>query len=117
MYIEVLHDAQGNITACYCADTLPVSDGSPLFIVQGGIPAGLEQSRVNIDTLTAMEIDAACGQKAVIDAATGQPKIVCIDRSQYIIQTYKVDLSSEITPPAGVNMPPGMKVKKFVRKV
>lgn len=117
MYIEVVHDALGNIMHCYCADTLPAMDGDALFTVQGGLPEGQEQARINIDTLTAMEIDGACGQKAVIDPATGQPKLIYVDRSQYIIQTYRVDLSSEITPPTGVNIPPGMKVHCLAKKV
>lgn len=117
MYIEVVHDAQGNIMHCYCADTLPDRDGEALFTVQGGLPVGQEQARLNIDTLTAMEIDGACGQKAVIDTTTGQPKLIYVDRSQYIIQTYRVDLSSVVTPPSGVNIPPGMKVRGLAKKV
>ena len=96
MYIEVLHDAQGNIAACWCADTLPEKNNEPLFVAEGGLPAGHEQARLNIDTLTAMEIDAACGQKAVIDAATGLPVIINVSRSDYIISNYYVDFTTEL---------------------
>ncbi|MBI5902740.1 MAG: hypothetical protein HZB84_04555 [Deltaproteobacteria bacterium] len=116
MYIEVMHDSHGNITACYCADTLPQNDGAPLFTVHGGGPSGHEQARLNIDTLMAMEIDAASGQKAIINPATGAPEIKNIDRTDYIIQTFKVDTAQEITPPAGVSIPAGMKVRGLLRR-
>lgn len=115
MYIEVLHDSGGNIAACYCADTLPENAGSPMFSIQGGLPAGHEQARLNIDSLTAMEIEAGSGQKAVINPDTGAPEIKDIDRTDYIIQTFKVDTTQEITPPAGVAIPAGMKVRGLVR--
>lgn len=116
MYIEVVHDAEGNITHCYVADTLPVQDGSPLFTVEGGLPVGEEQARINIDTMTAMEIDGACGDKAVLDPVTGEPKIVSIERAQYITENYIVDTSAVITPPVEAKIPTGMKVKGLVKK-
>lgn len=116
MYIETLHDSDGNITTCYCADTLPVNADSPMFSIHGGPPTGHEQARVNIDTLAAMEIDAASGLKAVVNPATGQPEIRNMDRAGYIIQTFKVDTTREITPLAGVSIPPGMKVRGLVRR-
>jgi hypothetical protein len=115
MYIEVLHDALGDIKACYCVDTLPASHGSPLFTMQGGLPLGIEQARINIDTLTAMEIDAGSGQKAVIDEA-GKPVLVTVDRTEYIIKTFKVDLNTDITAPGGVAFPMPMKIRLFARK-
>lgn len=115
MYIEALHDSDGKIAACYCADTLPANAGSPMFSIQGGPPPGHEQARLNIDSLTAMEIDAGSGHKAVINPATGAPEVKYIDRTDYIIQTFKVDTAQEITPPAGVAIPPGMKVRGLLR--
>ena len=116
MYIEVLHDAQGNIAACWCADTLPEKNNEPLFVAEGGLPAGHEQARLNIDTLTAMEIEAASGHKAVVDPQTGQPKIVNIDRTQYIMQAFKADVTRDITLPAGVDLPVAMKVRGIIRQ-
>lgn len=116
MYIEVLHDALGNITACYCVDTLPVADGSALFVMKNGVPAGFEHARINLDTLTAMEIDSASGQKAVIDPATGSPKLVTVDRAEYIMKTFKVDVTQAVTLPASLAMPANMKVRVLARK-
>lgn len=116
MFIEVLHDSVGNIISCYCSDTLPVSDGSP-FAVYSRIPDGCAQARINIDTVTAMEIEAGCGQRAVLDEATGKPVIVNVERSEYIMSNFTVDLSSGSRVPAAVNMPAGMKMLGLVRKV
>lgn len=116
MYIEALHDSDGNIVTCYCADTLPASADSTMFSIRGGTPAGHEQARLNIDSLTAMEIEAGSGRKAVINPATGAPEIRNIDRTEYIIQTFKVDTTREITPPAGVSLPAGMKVRGLARR-
>ncbi|MBI5491988.1 MAG: hypothetical protein HY893_03550 [Deltaproteobacteria bacterium] len=113
MFIEVLHDSDGKITACYCADTLPI-DGSSPIISCSSIAPGLAQCRVNIDTLTAMEIEAASGVKAEIDPATGRPVIVNVDRAAYITRTFGVDASSEI--PSGGFLPQGMKLRRLVRK-
>lgn len=113
MYIEVVHDTTGNIVTCYCADTLPVSEGEPIFTVQGGLPEGFEQARINLDTLTAMEIEAACGQRAVVE--DGQPKIVTIERSVYVAQNYRVDVETVITPPAGLSIPAGIKIRRIVK--
>ena len=116
MYIEVIHDANGKIEHCYCTDTLPVDSGVKLFEVRGNLTPGYEQARINIDTLTAMEIDTASGQKAVIDPVTGQPKIIRVDRCEYIMNTFDIDMTAEITPPAGVQIPEGLKMKSLVRK-
>ncbi len=115
MFIEVLHDTVGNIISCYCSDTLPVADGSP-FAVYSLIPDGCAQARINIDTVTAMEIEAGCGQKAVLDEVTGKPVIVNVQRSEYIMSNFMVDLSSEPHTPSAANMPAGMKMLGFVRK-
>lgn len=116
MYIEVLHDSHGNIAACWCADTLPRNNGSFMFSVQGGVPAGYEQARINIDTVTAMEIEAASGQKAVMDISTGQPGIINVDRAEHVMQAFKADVTREITPPAGALLPAGMKIRGIIRK-
>jgi hypothetical protein len=91
MYIEVLHDNTGRILACYCADTLPAGPGAILAFT--GVPQGLEHARLNIDTLTAMEIESGSGPKAVIDPACGQPVIEETDRTRYIMENFEVDLS------------------------
>lgn len=114
MYIEVLHDKNGVITACYCADTLPVNAGAPLFTISN-LPTDMKQARINIDTLTAMEIDAASGQKAVIDA-TGKPIIMTVSREEHIIKNYVVDVGNVIITPAGLVMPAGMDVRLLVKK-
>lgn len=114
MYIEVLHDAEGNIVACYCADTLPVVSDQPLFTITGEQPSGYAQARINIDTMAAMEIDAACGTKAVM--RDDKPEVVTVDRSVHIRERYMVDVSSEITPPAGIILPEGMKVRGLKRR-
>ncbi|TAN59695.1 hypothetical protein EPN18_09990 [bacterium] len=116
MYIELLYDTLGNITACYCVDTLPYKKDAPLFELKGGMPQGAQQARINLDTLTAMEIDAASGQKAVIDPVTGKPALVTVDRAEYIMKTFKVDVNATVTTPPGVVMPAGMKVKTFARR-
>lgn len=114
MYIEVLHDMDGVITGCYCADTLPLNTGAPFFTMSM-LPAGSEQSRINIDTLMAMEIDAASGQKAVIDA-TGKPVIVMVTREEYIVKNYTVDVKNVIVAPVGLALPSGMNVRSLLKK-
>lgn len=113
MFIEVIHDPDGKITACYCADTLPIDSSSPIVSCTSVAP-GLAQCRVNIDTLTAMEIEAASGVKAEIDQATGRPVIVSVDRAAYIMRTFGVDASNEI--PSGGFLPSGLKLRRLVRK-
>lgn len=93
MYIEVLHDDAGAIMACYCADTLPDGHGASMLTFTG-IPQGLAHARLNIDTLTAMEIENGSGPKAVIDAETGHPRIEETDRTRYIMDNFEVDLAS-----------------------
>lgn len=115
MHIEVLHDSLGNILSCYCADTLPAGPAQSLFTVQGGVPAGCEQARINIDTMTALEIDGSSGQKAVYDPATGEAKIVRVERSEYVMKTFKVDTGSELQAPAGT-LPANMRLRALSRK-
>jgi chorismate synthase len=62
MFIEVLHDTIGNIISA-TVPTRSRRDGSP-FAVYSRIPDGCAQARININTVTAMEIEAGCGQKA-----------------------------------------------------
>ncbi len=115
MFIEVLHGSDGKITACYCADTLPLDSGAPI-VSYSSVAPGLAQCRVNIDTLTAMEIEAASGVKAVIDPATGRPVIVKVDRAGYIMRTFDVDASNELPAPRGLALPTGFKLRGLVRK-
>lgn len=102
MYIEVLHDVNGNIMACYCSDTLP-ADPAALMLAFSGVPEGLSHARLNIDTLTAMEIESASAPKAVIDPATGQARIEETDRTRFVMDNFIADLSSSSVL-TGVNM-------------
>ncbi|MFQ5466345.1 MAG: hypothetical protein ACE5EI_10490 [Thermodesulfobacteriota bacterium] len=115
MYIETLHDREGEIKACYCADTLPAQEASPLFSMKGA-PEGWEQARVNIDTLTAMEIDSACSSTVETDPASGRPVIVRSDRAGYIMENFKVDTTGSLTPCGGVRLPAGMKIRGLTRR-
>lgn len=102
MYIEVLHDENGSIIACYCADTLPVAPGAAALSF-AGVPHGLAHARLNIDTLTAMEIENASGPRAVIDQATGQPRVEEMDRTRYIMENFCVD-PALLTVQGGVSL-------------
>lgn len=90
MYIEVLYDDNGRIMACYCADTLPVSPGTAALAFTG-VPQGLTHARLNIDTLTAMEIENGSGPRAFVDPATGQARIEEMDRTRYIMDNFDID--------------------------
>lgn len=103
MYIEVLHDGLGRIKACYCSDTLPIEQASPMLSF-AGVPEGLTHARLNIDTLTAMEIEAGSRPRAVIDPATGQPRIEEVDRARFVIDNYEVDLAELSVMPGGVGL-------------
>ena len=114
MYIEVLHDAEGNLDACCCRHVQPGNLSTPFFTYEGGVPEGFEQARVNTDTLTIMEIEAACGQKAAL--VDDKPEVVNIGRAGYIREHYKVDITRELTPAEGVELPEGMKVRSLVKR-
>jgi len=90
MYIEVLYDDNGRIMACYCADTLPASSGAAALAFTG-VPQGLTHARLNIDTLTAMEIESGSGPRAVVDPVTGQARVEEMDRTRYIMEHFDVD--------------------------
>lgn len=117
MFIEVTHDAAGNIDnrGCWAANTLPEGGGAAPLALIAQLPEGLSQARINIDTLTAMEIDQNCGQKARI--VNGEAKIVFVSYAEYISQNYRVDVSQEVPVPAGVKIPVGMKMRGLVKKV
>jgi len=112
MYIEALHDSEGNILGCYCADTLPINSKKPLFTLSE-MPANTEQARINIDTLTAMEIDQKSGNQPVIE--DGAAKIVEVDRSTYIRENYLIDMSQEIPAP-NIELPEGFKMRALIKK-
>lgn len=114
MYIEVIHNQDGNILGCWCDHFYPKDHDQPWVRVQGGLPEGQVQARINIDTMLAMEISQESGEKAIIE--NGQPKIVNIVPSEYIMSTFKVDMSQVITPPASVQVPQGMLVRGLIRK-
>ena len=86
------------------------------FLPWRGVPAGWEQARVNLDTLTAMEVESSCRERAVIDPATGRPEISRRDRAEYLMENYTVDLSAELVPPPGVPLPAGTKVRGLRKK-
>jgi hypothetical protein len=114
MFIEVMHDEEGTIQGCYCVDTLPGELASPLFFMDN-MPLGWTQARVNIDTLTLMEVEAACRERAVIDPVSGAAGIVSADRAKYIVDNFTVDLSMEYAVPAGVELPAGFNVRGLLR--
>lgn len=117
MYIEVEHDKDGNIVGhIRCDDCLPQNHNEPMFWREAGLPPDMEQSRIYLDTLTAMEIEHNSGQKAVINES-GQPEIVCIDRTDYIRQNFKVDMTQEIPIPAGMKFPAKLKMRKLIKKL
>ncbi|MCC6502322.1 MAG: hypothetical protein IT362_04190 [Deltaproteobacteria bacterium] len=95
MYIEVLHDNSGKIKACYCSDTLPTDPASPILAFTG-IPQGLSHARLNIDTLTAIEIENGSVPKAVIDQATGQARIEEADRTRFVMDNFEADLTLSV---------------------
>mgnify|MGYP001565054526 CR=1 FL=1 len=102
MYIEVICDAQGGIIGCWQSDLLPETNGEPLVTFKDGLPPACSQSRINIDTMTAMEIDA-------------ESKRTGVDRAEYIRRTFKVNINKEITIPLGVVLK-GINIKEFTRK-
>ena len=113
MYIEVLHDkGTGVIMSCYCVDTLPKKVGAALFVTDP-MPENSEQARINIDTLTAMAIDAATGTKA--DIIGGKAEVIEVDRAGYIRENYKVDVSREIPLLEGLMLPEGLKVRGLIK--
>lgn len=104
MYIEVLHDELGSIKACYCSDTLPAEPASPILSF-AGVPQGLIHARLNIDTLTAIEIESGSRPRAVIDPLTGQPRIEEVDRARFVIENYEADLTKPVgTLSGGVSL-------------
>lgn len=114
MFIEVVHNAGGDILSCWVANTLPEGGGDTPLVSVSQLPDGMAQARINIDTLTAMEIDQKCGQKAIIE--NGQAKIVFIPHAQYIAQNFKVDVTKETPIPIDVTIPAGMKVRGLIKK-
>ena len=113
MHIEVLHDSNtGEILGCYCADTLPKKAGGALFVLDP-MPEDSEQARINIDTLTAMQIEVVTGSQAHI--INDKPVVVQVDRSIYIRENYKVDVSKELPLPEGVTLPEGLKVRSLIK--
>lgn len=115
MYIEVLHDATGKILNCYCADTLPADPSSAFFRVEGGVPAGVEHARINIDTVEALEIEGACGLKAVVDPVTQTPSIINVERVAYIMSSFKVDTATIVPTPPTVSLPAGVTMRRLVK--
>lgn len=116
MYIEVEHDKDGNLVGqIRCDDTLPINPQGKFFEREGGLPAGLKQARIQLDTLTAMAIEQGCGQKAVINSK-GEPEIVFIDRCDFIRQNFKVDMTHEIPIPPGVKFPRELGMRSLVKK-
>lgn len=115
MYIEVLHDATGAVLNCYCADTLPSDPSAALFRLEEGLPDGLEHARVNMDTILAMEIEAACGLQAVIEPLTGKPSLVDVDRALYIMRNFMIDMTAAVVVPATVRLAWGLTMRRLKR--
>lgn len=115
MFVEVVHNPEGDIIGCWAANTLPEGGEEAPLVAVSQLPEGCSQARINIDTLTAMEIDQNCGQKARI--VNGEPRIVFVSYSEYISQLYRVDVSQEVQIPAGVKVPAGMKMRGLIEKV
>ncbi len=101
MYIEIIHDAIGQIKHCWCADTLPKDNDSPLFSLSSGIPAGHKQVRINIDTLTAMEINT--------NATRG-------GGARYIKDNFTIDITKDIPTPPNITLPVGMEMRELRKK-
>ena len=114
MYIEVIHDEEGHILGSYCCDTLPHLPEKPLFKLDP-MPEGVTHARLNIDTAMALEIEAGSGNKAIIKE--GKPELVNIDRATYIKDNLSVDMGINLSLPAGVILPPGMKLRAVKKKL
>ena len=118
MYIEVELNTAGDITACWVADTLPKAGGDkPLVIYGEGLPAGHEMVRASVDTVTAMAIEEACKEQAVIDPVTKKPKIQQLDRAEYIVNNFRVDMAKNIHIPASIKLPKGMKMRGLIARI
>lgn len=111
MYIEILNDLEGNIKICYVSDSLPQKTGD-MFFKMYPLPEKHEQSRIELTTQEAMEIDANTGQRAKI--INGEAQIVNVDRSEYIRENYKIDMSVEIVKT--INLHPDLKLRKLIKK-
>lgn len=92
MYIEVIYDRSGSIKACCCADTLPTGGGA--MFRRGNPDDSLTHARVNVDTLTAIEIEESSGAKAVV-GTDGRPRVVHVERAAYIMENFEVDLLAD----------------------
>ena len=104
MFIEIIHDANGNIEHCWQADTLPEGGVDvPMVSVKGGLPTGLEQVRINVDTITELQVIAVA-----ISAKVGI--------AEYIRDKFDVDLDMTISLPSQVKLPSGMKMRALKMK-
>jgi hypothetical protein len=101
MYIELIHDAAGDVKHCWCADTLPKDSERPMFKLSGTLPASWVQVRINTDTITDMEIKAQAGKGG---------------GARYVKDTFTVNTTKNITVPASVRLPPDMKMRELKRK-
>lgn len=117
MYIEVEIDEIGDIFGCYCSDIMPEDTHKPWVRYLKGLPEGHSQVRINIDTVTAMEIKAGSGQQPYQDPDTGALSIITVSQSDYITENFKVDMTCEHEhPKMGKGLPDGMKICGLERK-
>lgn len=110
MYIEIINDLEGKIVVCGVFDVLP-QNIEDKYLRMTPFPSNREQCRIEISLQEAMEIEYNCGQKAIIE--NGIPKIVDIDRSTYIRENYKVDISCEIPKTVGIS--PDLKIRRLIK--
>ena len=103
MYIEVLHDIEGQIISCYCTDTLPLDSETKFFEIEEDMPQGMSQCRINIDTITAMQIDSMSDRQGV-------------ERSAYVKENFIVNIVDNISLPNNVILPEGMNIKSMIVK-
>ena len=114
MFIEVLHDNQGNIFSCYESDPHPINYEKELFINGTGME-GLTRARINIDTLQEMEIEENTVTKATLEK-NGEPQVVNISRSAYIIDNMMIDMVKNIPLPTKVKRPKNLKFRELKNK-
>lgn len=101
MYIELIHDAAGNIKHVWCSDTLPKKNDVPMFKLSGTLPAGYKQVRINTDTVMDMEINA------MADIGGG---------ARYVKDTFNINITKNVPTPSAVKLPPGMVMRELKRK-
>lgn len=117
MFINVVHDVNGNIKICSCVDTYPSDINNACVSYKGGTPPELYRAIINIDTILGLDIMTNTGDKAIIDTVTNQPKIVKILSAQYIRDNYIVDMTQNLEIPSTWNIPVDIKLRVLKKKI